>query len=230
MLVALALVALAALAVLAPPTARAQAQGRAQAQAPAQAPARSGSFDLPALMALLARRGSGEARFSEERFVSGFDAPLHASGTLSFTAPDRFARHTLEPRPESMEVAGNLLTLERGGRRRQMALDTMPELAALLDALRGTLAGDGTLLERDFDVRVGGTAALWTLTLTPRDAQLAGQVRSLQFAGQGAQLRTVELLLAGGDRSLMVIEPLPPAAPAPAGGSAAPAPRPRGQR
>lgn len=233
MLVALAL-ALQALALLAPPTTQAQAQAQAQqrapARSPAQAAARAGTFDLPALMALLARRKSGAARFSEERFVSGFDAPLHASGTLSYTAPDRFARHTLEPRPESMEVAGKLLTLERGGRRRQMALDTLPELAALVDALRGTLAGDGTLLERYFDVRVGGTAALWTLTLTPRDAQIAGQVRSLQLAGQGAQLRTVELLLAGGDRSLMLIDPMPPAAPAPAGGSAASAPHPSGER
>ena len=44
-------------------------------------------FDLDALMALLAQRKSGEARFTEERTVTGFDSPLRASGTLSFTAP-----------------------------------------------------------------------------------------------------------------------------------------------
>ena len=55
------------------------------------------AFDLPALAAVLAQRKSGETRFTEERFVSGFDSPLRASGTLSFTAPDRFARYTVEP-------------------------------------------------------------------------------------------------------------------------------------
>lgn len=182
---------------------------------PAAAQSGGGKLDLAALMALLAQRRSGEARFTEERFVASFDSPLRSSGVLSFTAPDRFVRQTLEPRPESMEVAGNLLTLRRGGRTRQMALDTMPELAALLEAVRGTLAGDAAALRRHFEIRVAGNAALWTLTLQPRDAQLAAQVRGLQIAGQGGDLRSVELNLAGGDRSLMLIEPLQRAGSAP---------------
>lgn len=177
----------------------------------AQAAAAAGSFDLGALMALLARRKSGRARFTEERFVSGFDSPLHSSGLLSFTAPDRFTRETLEPRAESMEVAGNLLTLRRGARTRQLTLDAAPEATALVEALRGTLAGDAALLRRHFELNLAGSAALWTLALVPRDPALAAQVRRVQLAGQGGELRSVELLLAGGDRSLMLIDPLPPA-------------------
>lgn len=179
-------------------------------------PAAAGGWDLAALAALLAQRRNGEARFTEERFVAAFDSPLRSAGVLSFTAPDRFARHTQQPRDESMEVAGNVLTLRRGGRTRQMTLDAMPELAALLEAVRGTLSGDAATLRRHFDVQVGGAAAMWTLALRPRDSQLAAQVRSVQMAGQGAELRSVELLLAGGDRSLMLIEPLQRTAPPPA--------------
>ena len=164
-------------------------------------------FELPSLMALLAERKGGQTRFTEERFVTGFDSPLRSSGVLSFTAPDRFARHTLEPRAESMEVAGNQLTLTRGGRKRQLALDAVPELAALLEAVRGTLAGDAGALGRHFEVRLSGERALWTLRLTPRDTALAQQVHSVQIVGQDADLRSVELDLAGGDRSLMLIEP-----------------------
>lgn len=167
----------------------------------------TGAFDLDALMALLAQRKSGEARFTEERTVTGFDSPLRASGTLSFTAPDRFARQTLEPRRERMEVVGNQVRLERGGRVRQMALDAVPELAALVEGLRGTLSGNGALLRKHFDVRVAGQARLWTLTLTPRDSALAAQVRLLQIVGTAGDLRTVELQMAGGERSLMTIEP-----------------------
>jgi len=184
-----------------------------------QTSAQDVTFGLAALMTLLARRKSGEARFTEERFVRGFDSPLRSSGVLAFTAPDRFTRRTLEPRPESMVVAGNMLELERGGRKRFTTLDTLPEVAALADAMRATLGGDGALLRKHFDVRVSGSAALWTLTLEPRERELASQVRSVQLAGQGGDLRSVELVLAGGDRSLMLIEPLPGAAAAGAASS-----------
>ncbi len=174
------------------------------------APLAWASFDLGALMAQLAQRKSGEARFTEERYVSSIDTPLRSSGTLSFAAPDRFARRTLLPRPESMEVQGNLLKLERGGRTRQMTLDAIPELAALVDALRGTLNGDATLLQKQFRARVAGSSARWTLTLTPLDARLAAQIRSLEIVGQGPELRSVEMQLNGGDRSLMIIDPPTP--------------------
>lgn len=170
------------------------------------------AFDLDALMALLAQRKGGEARFSEERTVVGFDSPLRASGRLSFTAPDRFARETLEPRRERMEVAGNQIRLERGGRVRQMTLDAVPELVALVEGLRGTLAGDATLLRKHFDVRLAGQARLWTLTLVPLDGTLAAQVRQLQIVGTQGELRSVEMQMAGQQRSLMTIEPLPGAA------------------
>ncbi len=159
-------------------------------------------------MAALAQRKSGEARFTEERTVTGFDGPLRASGTLSFSAPDRYTRQTLEPRRERMEVAGNQIRLERGGRTRQLTLDAVPELAGLVEGLRGTLSGNAALLRKHFDVRLAGQAGLWTLTLTPLDSALAAQVRQLQIVGTGADLRTVELTMAGQERSLMTIEPI----------------------
>jgi hypothetical protein len=195
--------ALLTLAALPGPGGTATAQAAQAATATTQV-----AFDLPALMRLLAQRRSGEARFTEERFVSTFDSPLRSAGVLSFAAPDRFARHTLEPRPESMELDGSLLTLRRGGRTQRMALDSLPELGALLEAVRGTLSGDAEALRRHFSIELGGNAQTWRLTLAPRDTRLASQVRSVQIVGQGASPRSVELLLAGGDRSLMLIEPL----------------------
>jgi hypothetical protein len=157
---------------------------------------------------LLAQRTSGEARFTEERFVTGFDSPLRSSGTLSFRAPDRFARQTLEPVVESMSVEGNLITLKRAGRTRQMALDAVPELGAMVEAIRGTMTGNAATLTRHFKVQVQGQPALWTMTLVPRDARLANQVKELQIVGQSSDVRSIALSLAGGDRSLMAVEPL----------------------
>ncbi|MDE2277123.1 MAG: outer membrane lipoprotein carrier protein LolA, partial [Burkholderiales bacterium] len=172
------------------------------------APARA-AFDLDALTHLLAQRHSAQARFTEERFVSGLDGPLRASGTLSFTAPDHFTRRTLEPQAESMSVDGNTVTLTRGGRTRRMALDAVPQLTALMEAVRATLSGDGAALRRHFKARVEGNPGLWTLTLTPRRTELGEQVRELTIAGQGSELRSIELWLAGGDHSLMLLTPVP---------------------
>ncbi len=165
-------------------------------------------LDLTALMARMAQRKGGEARYTEERIVSGLDSPLTSSGTLSFAAPDRFARHTLQPTRESMEVQGRTLLLKRGGRTRQMELDVVPELGALLEALRATLTGDAALLQKHFRATLTGSDAKWVLHLLPIDKGLTAQVQQIELVGQGADLRSIELRLTGGDRSLMLVEPL----------------------
>jgi hypothetical protein len=166
------------------------------------------AFGFDELMGTLAQRRSGEAKFVEQRFVSVLDQTLTYTGTLSFTAPDRLARHTLTPRPESFVVEGNQLTLQRGERVRRLALDNVPELAAMVEAMRGTLSGDGTALKRYFKPTVQGVATRWTLTLVPIDFRLLGVVRQLRIDGQRADVRVVELQLADGDRSVMSIEPV----------------------
>jgi outer membrane lipoprotein-sorting protein len=179
------------------------------------APLHAQTFDLKTLMQRMAQRKGGEARFTEERTVKGIDGPLMSSGTLSFTAPDRFARHTLQPTKESMEVQGRTLLLKRGNRTRQMEMDMVPEVGALLDAMRATLTGDAALLQKHFAAELTGNDAKWVLRLKPRDERLARQVQQIELVGQAADLRSIELQLSGGDRSLMLLEPVQPqAAPA----------------
>lgn len=178
------------------------------------------AFELADLSKLLAKRLNAEARFTEQRFVSGLDQPLRSSGTLSFSAPDRFSRITLEPRPESMTVQGNTVVLKRGGRTRQMTLDAVPEATAFVEALRGTLNGDMASLQKYYSVRVDGDATRWRLTLRPLGLRLGTQVQQLDIEGQGPDLKSVEVLLAGGDRSVMAIQSL--TAPATPPGTARP--------
>ena len=179
----------------------------------AAAPLHAQTFDLKTLMQRMAQRKGGEARFTEERTVKGIDGPLMSSGTLSFTAPDRFARHTLQPTKESMEVQGRTLLLKRGNRTRQMEMDMVPEVGALLDAMRATLTGDAALLQRHFGTELTGNDAKWVLRLKPRDERLARQVQQIELVGQATDLRSIELQLANGDRSLMLLEPVQAPAP-----------------
>ena len=168
------------------------------------------ALELPELMSLLARQTHGEANFVEQRYVRGFDGPLSASGTLSFTAPDQLVRKTLSPRPETMSVDGNALVLSRSGRTRTMTLDSIPELLGLVEAMRATLAGNAPVLERYFKTRVSGTINEWALDLSPIDGRLASQVNSLRLTGRAGEVLGVEMEFLGGDRSVMTISPRRP--------------------
>jgi len=165
------------------------------------------AFDLNELMTLLGQQKSGEARFTEQRFVRGIEGPLDASGELSFTAPDRLTRRTLTPRPETMAVDGNTLTLSRGGRTRTMTLDSMPELLGMVEAMRSTLNGDARSLLRYFRGTVSGSADRWSLELQPIDDRLAAQVRTVRLSGRAGEVLGIEMEFVGGDRSVMQITP-----------------------
>ena len=89
-----------------------------------------------------------------------------------------------------------------------MAVDAVPELAVLIEAIRGTLTGNAATLDKHFKIGVEGSLSLWTLVLVPRDARLATQVREIRIAGIQGDVRSIELWLAGGDRSVMAIGPL----------------------
>ncbi len=170
-------------------------------------------FDLAQLAALLGGVKSGEASFVEKRRVEMLDRTLESSGRLSFRAPDSFTRETLNPRHEKLEVNGNVLTMSLGERSRTLQLDSSPEAAVVIEAIRGTLTGNREVLERFFAASVSGSAGHWSLELVPRDLRLRGQVASVRVLGRGSAVREVQVLLADGDRSTMTIEPFSGSAP-----------------
>jgi len=165
-------------------------------------------FDLVQLMRSLAQVKSGEATFTETRSVALLERTLESSGRLSFAAPDSFVRETLKPRRDRVAVVGNTVTMSQGGRSRTVALDSVPEAAVLMEAIRGTLTGNREALERHFKTSVSGDAQRWALDLVPRDWRLREQVVSVRVTGQQAVVREVLVALADGDRSVMTIEPV----------------------
>jgi hypothetical protein len=166
------------------------------------------AFDLAQLTVLLGRVKSGEARFVEKRRIEMLDRTLESAGRLSFHAPDSFTRETLKPRHEKLAVEGNVLTMSIGDRSRTLQLDSAPEAAVIIEAIRGTLTGNRDALERFFATTVSGSAERWTLDLVPHDLRLRGQVASVRVLGAESAVREVQVLLADGDRSTMTIEPL----------------------
>jgi Outer membrane lipoprotein carrier protein LolA-like len=178
---------------------------------PFLAVAASSADPLDALMHELAARRHGHVAFTEVQHLAMLDRPLESSGELLYEAPDRLEKRTLRPRPETLVLERGTLSATRGQRTRTLELAAWPQLAPLLEGLRATLAGDRSALERVFNVTLDGDAMHWILHLAPREAAAARVVRQVSIAGAGADLKTVEILTADGDRSVLTVGPeLPP--------------------
>ena len=171
-----------------------------------------GAFDLVQLMRTLAQVKAGEATFVEKRSVAMLERTLLSSGRLSFEAPDTFVRETLKPTQERIAVVGNEVTMSRGARSRTVPLDSVPEAAVIMEAIRGTLTGNREAIERNFSASVTGTAQRWELELKPNEPRLRELVISVRLSGAQALVREVMVAMADGDRSVMTIEPVVPAA------------------
>ena len=170
-----------------------------------------GPLTIDTLMHALAQRKSGDARFTELKYLSNLRSPVESSGTLAFRAPDHFEQSTLKPRAQSLVVDGDTVTMSRDGRQRVVSLSQYPEIGTLVESIRGTLTGDRASLERSYKLALDGGADAWRLTLTPADASLTKTIDhivvsgSLDAAGH-ALIHTIETFQADGDHSVMTIE------------------------
>ncbi|HEX5091401.1 MAG TPA: LolA-related protein [Burkholderiales bacterium] len=182
--------------------------GLALALLAGSAPA-AGDWTLARLLAGFATTREARASFIERKRVAVLDRPLVSTGELRFAAPDRLEKRTLRPRPELLRVEGDRLSIERGERNLEIDLRSYPEVAAFVESIRGTLAGDRGALERFYHLRLEGDAASWALTLTPRAPTMAALVKHVRIAGKEAEISVIEIQQANGDSTLMSVQRLP---------------------
>jgi outer membrane lipoprotein-sorting protein len=174
--------------------------------APAISVAADAPWTLDRLMNTLGAKKSGRAHFTETRYLKIAQEPLESSGELVFVAPDHLEKHTVSPKPENLVVDGDMLTVDRNGRKTTIPLRNIPEAGAFIETIRATLAGNRFALEDAYKVSVEGKGNDWTMTLVPTDSRMKQKVTSITLAGTGAALARVEIRLADGDRSLMRLQ------------------------
>lgn len=169
---------------------------------------RAADWDIDQLMHSLAQTRSDHARFIEKKFIAMLDKPVESSGELFYVAPDHLEKRTLKPRPESMTLDGDTLIIERSRQKHRLQLQDYPEVAAFIDSIRGTLAGDRHALERNYRLSLEGTSEHWTLQLLPVNEKMQAVVKRIRMTGVRDTVRSIEISQADGDSSLMLIEKL----------------------
>lgn len=169
---------------------------------------RAAEWQLSELMQLLAQTKSGQARFVERKYIAMLDKPVESSGELFFSAPDRMEMRTLKPKKQAMLLDGNRLTLEQEGRQKTVSLQSYPEVAAFVEGIRGTLAGDRQALEKVYKVHLIGNPARWQLMLVPREPSMSRIISGIRIGGSQGEVLSVAYDHADGDRSEMQITPV----------------------
>ncbi|WP_076593279.1 LolA-related protein [Herminiimonas arsenitoxidans] len=166
------------------------------------------SWGLPQLMETMAKVELSQSRFTEKKTLALLKAPLESSGTLTYRRPGFVEKHALSPQDEVITVEGDQLTWQNNvtNKKRSIRLQSNPPIWAFVESIRATLAGDLKTLQRFYDVRLEGSAARWTLTLSPSDDAMRENVKILRIEGMGNRMTLVDILEAGGDRSIMTIQ------------------------
>ncbi len=190
---------------------RALLLGIALAAAGLSFPAGAQEPALEALMRGMAAVRQRQESFTEEKTLPELDLPLPSQGILRWAAPDQLEKHTTSPIEERLRVQGDRMLYERPDRgiSRQFGLDEQPEMRALVESIRATLAGDLAALRRHYDVSFSGMAdGDWRLVLTPLSVRLRAVVQRIVLVGRGVQILAIETD-GGGGITRMQITPLP---------------------
>ena len=180
--------------------------GLAACALPLQASAAT-DWGVEQLMQALGEVKSSKARFVERKHLGILTAPLESSGTLIYVAPSRLEKHTLAPRPESLVLEREELTIEDRERdqRRTFSLQEYPVIRAFVESIRSTLAGDLPALTRYYQLGLDGSERKWRLTLKPSEPGMREVVNEIRISGEGRWIHAIEIVETSGDRSVMTI-------------------------
>lgn len=169
-------------------------------------PLPAADWGLPQLMSEFAAVKESRARFQEEKHLAMLTEPLQLSGTLRYVRPDLIEKQVTHPYAESLRIAQGRLEWTTQGRTRTLSLRSQPQIGALVESLRATLAGDLPALQRHYGVKLDGSRAKWKITLEPRFDNLSQYIQEIRLQGHDNLLRQVEIVETNGSRSLMRIE------------------------
>jgi outer membrane lipoprotein-sorting protein len=165
------------------------------------------AWGLTDLMQRLAQVKSVQAKFVERKHLRILNAPLEFSGTLTYKAPGHLEKHTLLPKPQSLVLDQDRLTVEDRTKkqRRTLNLQDYPVVWAFVESIRATLAGDVQALNRFYKVELEGNEAEWRLVLRPSEPALQAMMTSIRITGARQSVRMIEIVEGEGDRSVMTI-------------------------
>jgi len=165
-------------------------------------------WNLDALMAGLRQVRAASAHFIEIKTVQMLTRPIEATGTLKYVAPDKLEKITVTPASETIRLDGGTLTGTRAdGETFSVDIGGHTEIAALVEGIRSTLAGDLPTLQRYYGIAFAGGQDHWQIDLVPKDRRVREKVDRIRILGAGTVISNIVVDEKDGDRSEMTVTP-----------------------
>jgi len=160
------------------------------------------ALSVERLQRLLQEAPHTEIRFTEMRESRWLAAPLESSGTMRSDAM-MLEKRVERPRAETWRILSDRMQVTVPGSDgvKEVMLDQAPAAAALANTLRRVMAGHLEALKSDFQLEFSGDEREWTLQLTPRDPDVARQLRQISLQGAGRRLAVIVIQESQGDRT-----------------------------
>lgn len=139
-------------------------------------------------------------RFTQQRFLQGFNAPLRSTGSFILAPGRGFLWHAEAPFAMITAMGpGGIVQRIVGGATTHYPASRLPAIVRLYEIFGAALSGDWQKLAAVFDVRREGTDKGWTATLTPLRAGNDGlPLRNVVVRGS-RYVDSVEVTRANGD-------------------------------
>ena len=143
-----------------------------------------------------------EVRFTETRESRWLAAPIESSGTMRSNGT-MLEKRVERPRAETWRILSDRMQVTMPGSDgvKEVMLDQAPAAAALANTLRRVMAGDLEALNKDFQLELSGDEREWMLQLTPRDPDVARQLKQISLQGAGPRLAVIVIEESQGDRT-----------------------------
>ncbi len=156
-------------------------------------------LDLAALMELLTGVRWVDLAYQETVQSGLIDIPLSTRGQLVYEAPDRIRR--ISDSGDGFALDGDRMQLISHGRvARELVVTDIKPLAAMVDALRATFAGDLTALREHYRLDYQADGARWILDLAPLTSAVSSLIQRIRISGDGATIQVIETLERSGDQ------------------------------
>ncbi|UTW09532.1 outer membrane lipoprotein carrier protein LolA [Pseudomonas benzenivorans] len=158
------------------------------------------AFDLAQLSAQLAAPAVVRGPFIQEKHLRALDRPLTSQGVFVLSASQGLLWQLRSPLQLDYRIdEQGIARRTPAGWQLQPGQDTAAQQSRLFLAV---LRGDRSGLERDFELRLVGSAEAWELHLRPRSLLLQQVFSAIHIQG-GALVQRIELLETQGDRTLL---------------------------
>lgn len=158
------------------------------------------AFDLEQLSAQLAEPAVVRGPFIQEKHLRALPQPLTSQGRFVLAKDQGLLWLLHSPLQQDYRIDDAGIARREGGNWQRL-----PQQSAAARQNRlflAVLQGNGSGLQRDFELALSGTADAWRLSLTPRSALLQQIFSRIEIAG-GALVERIELVETQGDRTLL---------------------------